>query len=105
MNPDEALHHRISRFEVCMYMHENSFDFADQTNQDLAVLHFILQKHETLIENVKEAVAKNLRTAVHTFVQYLIKRYKANSKHIERLVEEDCMKKDIPNSLKNVLRS
>ena len=69
-----------------MYMHENSFDFTDQANQDIAVFHFILEKHELVHEEINQAASKNLQTAVHIFVQFLIKKYKAHSKHIDRLV-------------------
>ena len=88
-----------------MYMHENSFDFTDQANQDIAVFHFILEKHELVHEEINQAASKNLQTAVHIFVQFLIKKYKAHSKHIDRLVQEDTIKKDIPNSLKTSLQS
>ena len=61
MNPTEVLPMRITRLEICMYMHENSFDFTDQTNQEIAVHHFILEKHEILIEEItEEASKKNL---------------------------------------------
>ena len=48
-----------------MYMHENSFDFTDQANQDIAVFHFILEKHEIVHEEINQAASKNLQTAVH----------------------------------------
>jgi hypothetical protein len=99
MNPIEALPLRTHRLEICMYMHENVFDFTDQANQDVAVHNFILEKHNILIKDINKAAAKNFKTAVHTFVQYLIKIYKASNRHIDKLVKEPSIQKDLPNSL------
>ena len=46
-----------------------------------------------------------LKKSVKTFVSNLITKYKAHAKHIERLVQEESMVKELPESLKTSLES
>ena len=105
MEENEDSLSKLSRLEICMVMHENSFEFTDHANQQNAVLNHILEKLKVPIEEIGELAAINLKESVRTLVNFLIKRYKANSKHIERLVSEDFMGKGLPDSLKSSLMS
>ena len=105
MEENENSLSELSRLEICMVMHENSFEFTDHSKQQSAVLDHILEKLQVPIEEIGELVSTNLKESVRTLVNFLIKRYKANSKHIERLVSEDFMGKDLPDSLKSSLMS
>lgn len=96
---------KLSRLEICMLMHENDFEFTDHGNQQTAVLHHLLEKLEVTIEEIGELAYKNLKASVRGLVNFLIKRYKANSKHIERLVKEEFIQKDLPDSLRSSLNA
>jgi hypothetical protein len=94
----------LSRLDICMHMHENLFNFTNQIDQQAAVLQFIIETLKLSIEDIDDAALTKLKTAVHPFVQNLIRRYRANSKHIKRLVLEDTITKDLPDSLKNAIK-
>ena len=95
----------LSRLEICMFMQGNSYEFTDQTNQQIAVLHFILQRLSISIDEVNLKPLNGLKKSVKTFVSNLITKYKAHSKHIERLVQEESMVKGLPESLKTSIES
>ena len=104
MDENEELFPNISRLEICMFMQKNSIDFVDHGNQQIAVLDFILEKHELLLEEINQDATFHLQTSIRTFVNNIIKRYKATSKHFERLVSEDYVQLDLPASLKNSIK-
>ena len=54
----------ISRLEICMFMHENSIDFVDQGNQQIAVVEFVLRKHNLVLEEINKDATTSLQTSV-----------------------------------------
>ena len=91
MSSAEEPSQKLSRLEICMFMQGNVFEFRDQTNQQDAVVNFILQKYCILIDEVNPKLLGGLKKSVKTFVSNLISKYKAQNKHIERLVQEESM--------------
>ena len=89
MDENDGFSNQLSRLEICMLMHQNTFDFTAPAKQQTAVLNFILEKLEVPIEEISELVLKNLKESVRIFVNFLIRRYKAHSMHIERLLAEE----------------
>ena len=100
MNDSEEPLPKISRLEICMLMQGNSHDFKDQSEQQNAVLHFILQKLSLTINEVNQTSLDSLKKSVQIFVSNLISKYKGHNKHIARLVQEESMLKGLPDSLK-----
>ena len=93
----------ISRLEICMFMHENLFDFTDLANQQIAVLNYILEKLS--IGKFSDTAKKELKSSIRTFVGNIISLYRACSKHLDRLVKDESMAKDLPDSLISKLKS
>ena len=58
----------LSRLEICMFMQGNSYEFTDQSNQQVAVLHFILQRLSISIDEVNLKPLNGLKKSVKTFV-------------------------------------
>ena len=87
MNNSEEPLPKISRLEICMLMQGNSHDIKDQSEQQNAVLHFILQKLSLTINEVNQTSLDSLKKSVQIFVSNLISKYKGHNKHIARLVQ------------------
>ena len=105
MNENEEPLSKITRLDVCMFMHQNCFEFTDQPNQQTAVLHFILEQQKLSIQEIKGSTMTDLRTSVRNFVNNLIILYKASSKHFSRLIKLKILEKDLPDSLITSLKS
>ena len=103
MSEKEEPFHKLCRLEICMIMHENLFDFTDLANQQTAVLNYILEKLS--IGDVSDSALKELKRSVRTFVANIISLYRAGSNHMDRLVKDKSMVKDLPDSLKAKLKS
>ena len=103
MDENDEFSSKLCRLDICTIMHQNTYDFTAQSNQQNAVLQFVLHKLNFPPEEISELALNSLRGSVRIFVNFLIRRYKAHSKHIERLFAEVTMGKSLPESLRDSL--
>ena len=98
---------KITRMELCIFMQENNVDFTDKANQEVEIFQVILSKLKLSENKITQLSQNQLKTSIKDFVRKTVDRYKAQNRHIARLIEHvkpnDYLAKDflLPDSLFN----
>ena len=96
---------KVSRLELCIFMHENDVDFTDKPSQEVAVFQDILSKLKLSELNLQQLPLNQLKSSIKGFVRKIVGQYKAENRHIVRLIENikptDYLAKEfkLPDSL------